>query len=106
MIGGFGPKMAALAGEVGDGINIQAFHPRAEELVDIARRTRKEAGQDPDDLLVTAFAGLDQRWLDHHSAERTRMRRLGVDRLILVVDPPYDPHEIHAAGRLIARSRP
>jgi len=105
VIGAFGPKMAALAGEIGDGINVQAFHPRIEDLLATARRARQEAGLDADDLLVTAFAGLDQRWLDQSSAERTRLRRLGVDRLILVVDPPYDPDEIRAAGRLMARSR-
>ena len=105
MIGGFGPKMATLAGEVGDGINVQAFHPHVEDLVARARKARSDAGGDPDTFLVTTFAGLDTPWLDHHSAERSRLRRLGVDRLILVVDPPYEPAEIRAAGRFLARSR-
>ncbi len=105
VVGAFGPKMAALAGQVGDGINVQAFHPRIDELVDVARQARADTGHDRNDFLVTAFAGLDQRWLDQGSAERARLRRSGVDRLILVVDPPYDPDEIRAAGRLMARSR-
>lgn len=105
VVGAFGPKMATLAGRIGDGINVQAFHPRIEDLLDLARQARVESGLDPDDFLVTAFAGLDPRWLDQASAERTRLRRLGVDRLILVVEPPYDPDEIRAAGRLMARSR-
>jgi len=105
VVGAFGPRMAALAGQVGDGINVQAFHPRIEDLLGTARRSRQEAGLDASDFLITAFAGLDQRWLDQGSAERSRLRRLGVDRLILVVDPPYDPAEIRAAGRLMARSR-
>jgi len=105
VVGAFGPKMATLAGQIGDGVNVQAFHPRIEDLLDLARRARVEVGLDSQDFLVTAFAGLDQRWLDQGSAERTRLRRLGVDRLILVVDPPYDPDEIRAAGRLMARSR-
>jgi len=105
VIGAFGPKMAALAGRTGDGINVQAFHPRIEDLLDVARRARVDAGLDAADFLITAFAGLDQRWLDEGSPERSRLRRLGVDRLILVVDPPYDPDEIRAAGRLMARSR-
>jgi len=105
LVGAFGPKMAALAGQIADGINVQAFHSRIDDLLAIARRARSEAGLDADDFLVTAFAGLDQRWLDQRSAERARLRRLGVDRLILVVDPPFDPDEIRAAGRLMARSR-
>ncbi len=105
VVGALGPKMATLAGQVGDGINVQAFHPRVEDLVGLARRARADAGGDPDELLVTAFAGLEPRWLDHQSAERSRLHRLGVDRLILVVDPPYDASEIRAAGRLMARSR-
>jgi len=105
VVGAFGPKMAALAGQVGDGINIQAFHPRIEDLLGIARQAHEEVGLDASKFLVTAFAGLDERWLDQGSAERSRLRRLGVDRLILVVDPPYDPDEIRAAGRLMARSR-
>ncbi len=105
VVGAFGPKMAALAGQIADGINVQAFHPRIEDLLDTARRARTEAGLASEDFLVTAFAGLDQRWLDQGGAERQRLRRLGVDRLILVVDPPYDPDEIRAAGRFMARSR-
>jgi len=105
VVGAFGPKMATLAGQIGDGINVQAFHPRIEELVGLARQARADGGGDPDDFLVTAFAGLDPRWLDYQSAERSRLHRLGVDRLILVVEPPYDASEIHAAGRLMARSR-
>jgi len=105
VVGAFGPKMATLAGRIGDGINVQAFNPRIEDLIGLARRARIEAGGNADDFLVTAFAGLDQRWLDQGSAERSRLRRLGVDRLILVVDPPYDADEIRAAGRLMARSR-
>ena len=37
VIAAFGPKMAELAGRVGDGINVPALHPRLRELVAIAR---------------------------------------------------------------------
>ena len=37
VIGAFGPKMAELAGRVGDGINTQAWHPRLGELLDVGR---------------------------------------------------------------------
>ncbi|MFN2606728.1 MAG: LLM class flavin-dependent oxidoreductase [Acidimicrobiales bacterium] len=105
VVGAFGPKMAELAGREADGINVQAFNPRLDELLATARRARAQAGRDPDEFLVTAFAGLDSRWLDHQGRERSHLRRSGVDRLILLVPTPLDPAEIGAAGRLLSRSR-
>jgi len=105
VVGAFGHKMAELAGRVGDGINVQAFHPRVDDLIATARRAFAERGGPPASFLVTAFAGLDERWLDHRSPERSRLASLGVDRLLLVVDSSHDPREIEAAGRLLARSR-
>ena len=50
VIAAFGPKMAELAGRVGDGINAPALHPRLRELVAIARDARVDAGRDPGKL--------------------------------------------------------
>ena len=38
---------------------------------------------------LSVFAGLGDRWLREDTAERARLARLGVDRLILLVQPPY-----------------
>src|SRR5262245_46604262 len=51
VVGGFGPKMAELAGRLGDGINAPASV--LPQLVDVARRARAASGQDPDTLIVT-----------------------------------------------------
>jgi alkanesulfonate monooxygenase SsuD/methylene tetrahydromethanopterin reductase-like flavin-dependent oxidoreductase (luciferase family) len=99
VIGAFGPKMAELAGRVGDGINTQAAHPRLGELIDRARDARSTAGRDPSGFVVTVFAGLERRWLEASSPDRGRLRDLGVDRLILLVHPPFDVEGIRAAGR-------
>jgi alkanesulfonate monooxygenase SsuD/methylene tetrahydromethanopterin reductase-like flavin-dependent oxidoreductase (luciferase family) len=104
VIGAFGPKMAELAGRVGDGINTQAAHPRLGEMIDRARRARTAAGRNPAGFLVTVFAGLDDRWLDAASPDRARLRDLGVDRVILLVHPPFDAGRIRAAGRLLDRA--
>ena len=101
MIGGFGPKMAALAGRHGDGFNTQARHPHLAELVRIAREAHAAAGRDPAGFLVTVFAGLHERWLRRDSADRAALARLGVDRLILLIEPPYNPAEIREAGRML-----
>jgi alkanesulfonate monooxygenase SsuD/methylene tetrahydromethanopterin reductase-like flavin-dependent oxidoreductase (luciferase family) len=102
IIGGFGPKMAALAGRHGDGFNTQARHPQLADLVRIAREAHAAAGRDPDRFLVTVFAGLHERWLRPDSPNRAALERLGVDRLILLIEPPYHPAEIREAGRLVS----
>lgn len=101
IVGGFGPKMAALAGRVADGFNTQAAHPRLQGLIGTARQAREAAGRDPAGLLVSAFAGLDRRWLYPDSRERERLEGHGVSRLILIVQPPFDPELIRAAGKLL-----
>ena len=101
VIGAFGPKMAELAGRAGDGINTQAGHPRLGELIDRARAAHAATARDPAGFLVTVFAGLERRWLDAASPDRARLRDLGVDRVILLVHPPFDVERIRAAGRML-----
>jgi len=97
--------MAALAGRHGDGFNTQARHPRLAELVRLARDAHAAAGRDPTRFLLTVFAGLDERWLRPDSPDRAALDRLGVNRLILLIEPPYHPAEIREAGRLLSASR-
>ena len=103
IVGGFGPRMAGIAGRHADGFNTQAFHPRLADLVRRARDERAAAGREAAPFLVTVFAGLDERWLKADSRARQSLQQLGVDRLILLVSPPFDPGEIAAAGGLLAR---
>jgi alkanesulfonate monooxygenase SsuD/methylene tetrahydromethanopterin reductase-like flavin-dependent oxidoreductase (luciferase family) len=79
IIGGFGPKMAELAGRVGDGINVPGG-PRMGRLLEVAHRAHEQAGRDPADFIVTASAG--PRDLD-------RLAGLGVSRAVVFVRPPY-----------------
>ena len=104
IVAGFGPRMAAIAGRYGDGFNTQARHPRFAELVRIARDEHAAAGHDPSRFIVTVFAGLSERWLRRGSRERAALEDLGVARLILLVEPPYDPRQIADAGRLLSES--
>jgi alkanesulfonate monooxygenase SsuD/methylene tetrahydromethanopterin reductase-like flavin-dependent oxidoreductase (luciferase family) len=86
----FGPKMAELAGRVGDGINVPALHPQLRELVAIARDACTGAGRDPNRFLVTVYTAFDEQWFDVDSAARAELAALGVDRLILFLGPPFD----------------
>ena len=103
IVGGFGPRMAGIAGRHADGFNTQAFSPRLGDLVQRARDERTAAGRDAASFIVTVFAGMDERWLRPDSRARQSLERVGVDRLILLLSPPFDAGEVRSAGRLLDR---
>jgi len=90
IVGGFGPRMAGIAGRYGDGFNTQAMHPDLAELGRVAREAHAASGRDPARFGLSVFAGLGPRWLRADAPERVRLERVGVDRLILLASPPYD----------------
>ena len=51
---------------------------------------------------LSVFAGLAPAWLRPDSENRAALQRMGVDRLILLTEPPYDPSQIRAAGRVLS----
>lgn len=99
VLGGFGPAMAELAGRVADGFNTQAMHPGLDELGARARAACVAAGGDPAHFELSAFAGLDRRFLGHGPGA-DRLRDAGVTRLILLAGYPYDLGSIRAIGSL------
>jgi alkanesulfonate monooxygenase SsuD/methylene tetrahydromethanopterin reductase-like flavin-dependent oxidoreductase (luciferase family) len=101
VVGGFGPRMAAIAGRHADGFNTQARHPNLAGLLRIARDEHRASGRDPARFVATVFAGLEPRWLRASSHDRSALESLGVDRLILLVSPPFDPAQIRAAGHML-----
>jgi alkanesulfonate monooxygenase SsuD/methylene tetrahydromethanopterin reductase-like flavin-dependent oxidoreductase (luciferase family) len=101
IVGGFGPRMAAIAGQHGDGWNTQAMHPQLGELVRIAREAHTASGRDAARFVVTVFAGLEERWLRADSRARQMLERMGVDRLILLTAPPFDGAAIRQVGRAL-----
>jgi alkanesulfonate monooxygenase SsuD/methylene tetrahydromethanopterin reductase-like flavin-dependent oxidoreductase (luciferase family) len=101
VVGGFGPRMAAIAGRHADGFNTQARHPYLADLFRVARDEHRASGRDPARFVASVFAGMEPRWLRPGSSERAALDRLNVDRLILLVSPPFDPVQIRAAGRTL-----
>jgi alkanesulfonate monooxygenase SsuD/methylene tetrahydromethanopterin reductase-like flavin-dependent oxidoreductase (luciferase family) len=81
VVGAFGPKMAALAGRIGDGINLPGG-AGLPSLLKLARDAHAHAGRDPTGFLVTASADPSR-----HTVER--LASLGVHRVITLVRPPY-----------------
>jgi alkanesulfonate monooxygenase SsuD/methylene tetrahydromethanopterin reductase-like flavin-dependent oxidoreductase (luciferase family) len=103
IVGGFGPRMAAIAGRHADGFNTQAGHPRLAELIRVARDEHAVAGRDAARFVATVFGGLRDSYLRPDAPARTALERLGVERLILLVEPPFDPGRLREAGRLLPR---
>jgi alkanesulfonate monooxygenase SsuD/methylene tetrahydromethanopterin reductase-like flavin-dependent oxidoreductase (luciferase family) len=101
VIGVLGPKMAEVAGRVGDGFNTQATHPRLRELVEVARDAHARAGRDPERFLVTVHAAFDEEWLHADSPARKDLAAIRANRLILGLSAPYDRRRIADAGRLL-----
>ena len=105
IVGGFGPRMAGIAGRHGDGFNTQAMHPKLADLARVARDEHTKSGRSAADFILTVFAGLQDHWLRPESRARQTLERTGVDRLILLQEPPFDPDEIRATGRLLSAIR-
>jgi alkanesulfonate monooxygenase SsuD/methylene tetrahydromethanopterin reductase-like flavin-dependent oxidoreductase (luciferase family) len=93
ILGGFGPKMAELAGRVADGINVPGG-PRAGSLLAIARSARAAAGRDDSPFVLTVSSELDTRALQH-------LEELDVDRAVVFLGAP-SAARVHA----LAKRRP
>jgi alkanesulfonate monooxygenase SsuD/methylene tetrahydromethanopterin reductase-like flavin-dependent oxidoreductase (luciferase family) len=101
VIGGFGRRMAAIAGRHGDGFNAPAGMPGLPALIDVARQERINARGSLKGFEVSAFTGFRQAWLRATDPHRVELERLGVGRLILQVEAPYPIEEIRGARSLL-----
>jgi len=98
VIGAFGPKMAELAGRVGDGINLQAGHPLPE------RTPRDRSGSPPGQpaghgVHRHRFCAVQRTLAGRWRPERVRLRSLGVQRLILLAGATPDLARIQNLAR-------
>jgi alkanesulfonate monooxygenase SsuD/methylene tetrahydromethanopterin reductase-like flavin-dependent oxidoreductase (luciferase family) len=82
VVAGLGPKMADLAGRVGDGICVP-FGTMTADLVAMARLARQRAGRDPHQLLVVVS-------LTSVPDRASFPASIDVDRLIVYVAPPFE----------------
>jgi alkanesulfonate monooxygenase SsuD/methylene tetrahydromethanopterin reductase-like flavin-dependent oxidoreductase (luciferase family) len=82
VVAAFGPKMAELAGRVGDGVCVPAGSMLA-EVVAVARQAHADAGRDPQQFLVTVS-------LPSMPEGALPFVELGVDRVIVYLAPPFE----------------
>jgi hypothetical protein len=87
--------MAALAGAVGDGVNLPGG-PGLPALLDVARSAHAKAGGDPARFLVTVSAPPNPSALDH-------LEDLGVHRAVVFVGPPFEQAVSQLQALLAAR---
>jgi alkanesulfonate monooxygenase SsuD/methylene tetrahydromethanopterin reductase-like flavin-dependent oxidoreductase (luciferase family) len=92
IVGGFGPKMAALAGRMADGINLGGG-PGLARLLGVAREARAASGGDPARFTVTVSSNLQ-------SSALRRLEELGVDRVVAFVGVPAADQIRRLAGGL------
>lgn len=83
IVGGFGPRMAEVAGTHGDGFNTAGGHPQLPELVALARKAHAQSGR-ATPFEVSIFGGAPGT-----EAGRKRLAGLSVDRLIVLSQPPF-----------------
>jgi alkanesulfonate monooxygenase SsuD/methylene tetrahydromethanopterin reductase-like flavin-dependent oxidoreductase (luciferase family) len=93
ILGGFGPKMAELAGRIADGVNLPGG-PLLPHLLETAKTARADSGGDPSELVITVSSDLRPSALE-------RLKDLGVDRVVAFVQEPLADrvHRLAAARR-------
>ncbi|MCP4304548.1 MAG: LLM class flavin-dependent oxidoreductase [bacterium] len=85
IVGLRGPKLAAVAGEVADGIDFRAGLDNAVEII----RAAKSAADEPESLQIIAHTSPGPDWMHRESPAFEDLRQLGVERLIFQIKPPY-----------------
>lgn len=85
-VGASGPRLAAIAGRLADGVNVPWHHPRRRLLLETARRERRPDDRRP--FEVTTYLPWAPELLDGDHPDRRAMAAEGVHRLILLVREP------------------
>jgi alkanesulfonate monooxygenase SsuD/methylene tetrahydromethanopterin reductase-like flavin-dependent oxidoreductase (luciferase family) len=99
IVGANGPRMAALAGDYADGVNVHEFTPDAPGLLKIARDAAIAAGHPS--FLLTVEAPFTDPWFDPDSDERGQLEALGVSRVMLRWSGELGVPAIARAGSLL-----
>jgi alkanesulfonate monooxygenase SsuD/methylene tetrahydromethanopterin reductase-like flavin-dependent oxidoreductase (luciferase family) len=98
IMGANGPKMAALAGQYADGVNLHAWEDDIDGLIEVARRSADRASRTVD-VSVEALPDADwAEWLVPGGTHHDRLATLGVDRVMVAWMAEQGLDTIVAAG--------
>lgn len=106
IVGANGPQMAALAGRVGDGVNLHASASDLGGLAHLAGCARSAVTVDVERFLLTVEAEMAPAWLDPDSRPRRELAALGAARLMLRWHRRDGLEALAAAGPRLASARP
>lgn len=84
IVGVNGKRLALLAAQHTDGINVRWNHPDLESIIGAARQSREDSDKRTTPLIVTIWQPFEEALLDPDGRDRRHYEQLGVDRLIVV----------------------
>lgn len=94
--------LAAWAGAHADGINVRWDAPHRDACIAAALAARSGRANPPSWWTTSVWAPWHPSWCDAGSEGRLALAGAGVDRLVLMwIDPPH-PHDVLAAGEVLA----
>ncbi len=91
IVGANGPRMAELAADHADGVNLHSREPKLEALCELARSRARRVG-----FVLTVEAPMTDEWMLGEG--RRRLDRIGIDRLMLRWRSGLGMDAIRAAG--------
>ena len=94
-----GPRMARLAGEVGDALNVHNWQADLVRVVSAAREAASGRGAEID---VSVEAPFDVAWLDRTSATHAELAALDVARVIVRWEARLGPQALGSAAKHLA----
>ena len=97
VVGANGPKMAAIAGDVADGVNVHDWQDDLAGVVAIAKE-RAEA-RNADAFEASVECRFEPEWWDRGSATQQRVAAAGVGRVVLRWSPAVGLGAFEAAAR-------
>jgi alkanesulfonate monooxygenase SsuD/methylene tetrahydromethanopterin reductase-like flavin-dependent oxidoreductase (luciferase family) len=99
VVGANGPKMALLAGQHADAVNLHSWQPDLAELATVARQAAVDRGHLG--FSVSVEGPWDAAWLDAGSSVRRELAARGVDDVIVAWHPATGVDAIRQAAALL-----
>lgn len=102
VVGANGPRLAKLAGEHADGVNLHAWEADLDGLLAVARQAAADRGA-LEGFTLSVEGPFEPAWLDPSSARRAHLADQGVTEVMVTWHPSQGLAPITAAATLLSR---